>query len=397
MNFPDAHPLVLGTVTTAAGLRYLSHGKLPADAVEVRVDALLAAQVPLEKIETALKKKKHPVLLTLRIPSEGGQRAWKVAERSEVYLRLLPLVEAIDVELASAKSMRPVIDEARRTKKTVVLSAHAIERPATTAQVARWVAQFDHQPSTILKIAARIKSWRDLQQLAALLVNHPEWPLAVMGSVPTPRNRVRCSRRWARDLSTVSRPRRRAWPALGRGNPEDGAGRAKLRRIVFAAMSEASPHALPFVDRPGRRKRSCALSAREMTFHLTGEHTARPVYAGHHPSRQSASDGPPPHYHENEDECFLVQEGKMSFFIAGQWHDIGAGHGRFRSEALRAHAEECRRHTGPRAGVSLARNGFEVFFATCEEEFADQKPGGPDMDKIVVKKAISSAHGIHYV
>jgi len=184
MKFPDAHPVVLGTVTTASGLRSLAKKNIPADAIEVRVDALLARQVPVEKIEAALRAKKHPVLLTLRIPPEGGQRPWQVKERRELFLRLLPLVEAIDIELATARAMQPVIDEARRTGKTVVLSAHAILKPATSAQFARWVGQFAPLPATILKIAARIKSWRDLQQLAALLVNHPDWHLAVMGLGP---------------------------------------------------------------------------------------------------------------------------------------------------------------------------------------------------------------------
>ena len=184
MKFPESHPVVLGTVTTPSGLRCLARKKLPVDAVEVRVDALLAGKVPVEEIEAALRTKRHPVLLTLRIAAEGGQRAWKVAERRELFLRLLPYVEAIDVELATARAMRTVIDEARRTGKTVVLSAHAIEKPASPAQVARWVWRFDPLPATILKIAARIKSWRDLQQIAALLVNHPEWPLAVMGLGP---------------------------------------------------------------------------------------------------------------------------------------------------------------------------------------------------------------------
>ena len=184
MKFPEPHPVVLGTVTTLSGLRYLARKKIPADAVEIRVDALLVEKVPVEKIAAALRKKKHPVLLTLRIPAEGGQRAWKVAERRELFFRLLPHVEAIDVELATARAMRPVIDEARRTGKTVVLSAHAILKPASPAQITRWVGQFDPLPSTILKIAVRIKSWRDLQQLAALLVNHPDRPLAVMGLGP---------------------------------------------------------------------------------------------------------------------------------------------------------------------------------------------------------------------
>jgi len=184
MKFPEAHPVVLGTVTTASGLSYLSRKKLPADAVEVRVDALLAEKVPVEKIEAALRMKKHPVLLTLRIPPEGGQIAWKLAERRKLFLQLLPHVEAIDVELATANAMEAVIEEARRTGKTIVLSAHAIEKSATPAQVASWVGQFDPLPATILKVAARIKSWHDLQQLAGLLVNHPDWPIAVMGLGP---------------------------------------------------------------------------------------------------------------------------------------------------------------------------------------------------------------------
>jgi 3-dehydroquinate dehydratase-1 len=93
-------------------------------------------------------------------------------------------VEAIDVELATATAMRAVIQEARRTGKTVVLSAHAITKPATPKQFAGWVENFEALPSTILKIAVRIQSWRDLQQLAALLVNHPEKQIAVMGLGP---------------------------------------------------------------------------------------------------------------------------------------------------------------------------------------------------------------------
>jgi 3-dehydroquinate dehydratase-1 len=184
MKFPDLHPVVIGTVTTSAGLRALARTTLPADAVEVRVDALLAEKVPVEKIEAVLKAKKHPVLLTLRIPAEGGQCAWKIPERRDLFLRFLPHVEAIDVELATVLDMAPAIEVARKLKKTVIFSAHAIEKPATAAQMAAWVDAYNSQPQTILKVAARIKSWRDLQQLAAILVNHPDWYISVMGLGP---------------------------------------------------------------------------------------------------------------------------------------------------------------------------------------------------------------------
>jgi 3-dehydroquinate dehydratase-1 len=184
MIFPTKHPVVLGTVITPAGLRRLAGRALPADAVELRVDALLAQKVPVEKIEAALKMRKHPVLLTLRIPAEGGHRAWTPAVRRDLFLRLMPHAEAVDIELATARPLAPVITEARRTGKTVILSAHAITRPATAAQIARWTERFEAGPRTVLKIAGLIKSWRDLQRLCALLVNHPELNLAVMGLGP---------------------------------------------------------------------------------------------------------------------------------------------------------------------------------------------------------------------
>jgi len=183
VEFPNAHPVILGSVITRAGLRLLAK-KTAADAVEVRADALLADGATPDEIETALRKRKQPVLLTLRIPAEGGQRPWKIAERRALYLRLLPFVEAIDIELATAAAMQLVIDVARHMDKTVVLSAHAIAKAAPEKQFARWTAQFEPRPRTILKIAARIQSWHDLQHLAALLVNHRDWPIAVMGLGP---------------------------------------------------------------------------------------------------------------------------------------------------------------------------------------------------------------------
>lgn len=184
MKFPAVHPAVIGSVTTPAGLRVLARESCPADAVEVRVDALLKQGVSVEKIEAALKARKHPVLLTLRIPAEGGQRAWKLAERRDLYLRLLPHAEAIDVELATARALQPVLDVAGSVGKTIVLSAHALGKPAVPAQFTRWLRQHDDATHTTLKIAGHIASWRDLQRLAALVVNHPERQIAVMGLGP---------------------------------------------------------------------------------------------------------------------------------------------------------------------------------------------------------------------
>jgi quercetin dioxygenase-like cupin family protein len=127
----------------------------------------------------------------------------------------------------------------------------------------------------------------------------------------------------------------------------------------------------------------------ELVFKLTAEETGGSLTLWENITPPGG--GPPAHYHQDEDELFIVQEGQMRFFIDGEWQDAGPGSVVF----------------APRNGVHMFRNvgttpsrmltlaqpsGFETFFARCAEEF--KRPGGPDMDRIT---AISAAHGIYYV
>lgn len=154
-------------------------------------------------------------------------------------------------------------------------------------------------------------------------------------------------------------------------------------------MSDISPHAFPFVVAPGEGKVISAFGA-EMTFHLTGEHTGG-RYMLATILAPVGDPGPPPHYHENEDECFLVKEGRMSFLIGGQWHEVTPGTVVF-APRLSVHTLRNIGDTPARILLSASPSGFETFFARCAEEF--QKSGGPDKARIV---EISAEHGIHYV
>jgi quercetin dioxygenase-like cupin family protein len=154
-------------------------------------------------------------------------------------------------------------------------------------------------------------------------------------------------------------------------------------------MSEDSPHPLPFVVTPDQVKVMKAFGS-ELTFHLTGEHTGG-RYLMATILAPVGNPGPPSHYHENEDECFLVQEGHMSFFIDGQWHDVEPGSIVF-APRLSVHTLKNVGDTPARVLMSASPAGFDVFYAECEKEF--QKPGGPDKARIL---EISAKHGIHYV
>ena len=101
--------------------------------------------------------------------------------------------------------------------------------------------------------------------------------------------------------------------------------------------------------------------------------------------------GPPPHWHENEHELFMVQEGRMRYLIADEWRELGPG-GVVFAPRQAVHTFHNASSEPARHWIALTPSGFETFFARCAAEFA--KPGGPEMERIV---AISAEHGIYYV
>jgi mannose-6-phosphate isomerase-like protein (cupin superfamily) len=154
-------------------------------------------------------------------------------------------------------------------------------------------------------------------------------------------------------------------------------------------MSEAPSPAAPVVVASGEGRAVHAFGL-ELIFHLTGEQTGgRYVLAT--AIAPPGDPGPPPHYHENEDECFVVQEGRMSFLIDGQWNEVEPGTMVFVPK-LSVHSLKNVGATPSRVLFSALPSGFEIFFTRCEKEF--QKPGGPDMACIT---EIASEHGIHFV
>lgn len=101
--------------------------------------------------------------------------------------------------------------------------------------------------------------------------------------------------------------------------------------------------------------------------------------------------GPPPHYHEKEDEWFYPLEGKAEFLVDGTWREVPLGATVF-APRLSVHTFRNVGDTPLKTLIHTAPSGFEVFFERCAAEFA--KAGPPDMDRIV---EIGVEHGIHFV
>jgi len=100
------------------------------------------------------------------------------------------------------------------------------------------------------------------------------------------------------------------------------------------------------------------------------------------------SGGPPYHVHSREDEIFIVIEGRIRYFTAGQWTEVGPGGVVYLPRGA-AHTYRNVGATPNRHWIITAPSGFERFFAAGAAEFAE--PSGPDEHRIL---EIHHQHGI---
>jgi 3-dehydroquinate dehydratase-1 len=176
--------LLIGTIITPRGLLLAAAKKCAADCLEVRVDHLLRAGMTVTEITRILSRRRHPVLLTLRTSQEGGVYRWKKGERAGIAHLLLSHADVIDIEIDELPAMLRVLKSARKQQKGIVLSAHSIKKPATPAQLRRWINKFRAYRAFFYKIAGRINRPRDLDALTNVLKKYRRLSWALMGLGP---------------------------------------------------------------------------------------------------------------------------------------------------------------------------------------------------------------------
>ena len=176
--------LRVGCVSTRRGLIYLRRKVDRFDLIELRVDSLRKERVKVDRIERALRHRRRPVLLTLRTIQEGGNHPWKSTERIKIFERLMPFVDAIDIELVNTRLLKNILDQALDQKCGLVISTHSIHRKLTKRKIERLIKEFQHVPGDVYKIASYGRNLKDLAVLSKAMIHHSQLPLAIMAIGP---------------------------------------------------------------------------------------------------------------------------------------------------------------------------------------------------------------------
>ena len=153
-----------------------------ADLLELRIDCFKRQDTDyIRKIIKDVRAEKLPVIATIRSKAEGGRCNLKDAERLRIFKAIMPLVDAIDIELSSKRILKDVIKEAHRFKKRVIVSYHDFRNTPAEGQLSAIIKNRRDAGGDIVKIASFAKDKKDITRLASLTASHNDIITIAMG------------------------------------------------------------------------------------------------------------------------------------------------------------------------------------------------------------------------
>ena len=143
------------------------------DLLEARVDQFNSLDADAVARQIArLKRSGLPVIGTVRARAEGGAAALSNAQRRGLYERIIPLVDAVDVDLRSPSVVKAVIAAARRHRTTVILSHHDFQTTPSAHALERIVQRARYLGADLIKVATMARGPEDMMRLLELTLTH---------------------------------------------------------------------------------------------------------------------------------------------------------------------------------------------------------------------------------
>jgi len=141
--------------------------KLGADILELRID-LLRSDVHQSLL--SIKKTGLPVIITNRMKREGGACDMEEDERINILLSLLPLADAVDIELCAVRK-EDVVKGARKSGKTVIISTHNFQKTPESEIIIKIIDESMEAGADIAKLAVTPNSFEDVLRLLAITIH----------------------------------------------------------------------------------------------------------------------------------------------------------------------------------------------------------------------------------
>ncbi|WP_135603915.1 type I 3-dehydroquinate dehydratase [Methanococcoides sp. NM1] len=159
---------------------------LGADILEIRLD-LLGINTPGE-VTDILKKLRSdtglPCIATNRLQTEGGN--WEGSEDDRINLleEILPLTDAIDVELSADPQLRDrLVKKAKEAGKAVIISSHDFESTPDKATIRDILERSKQAGADIAKLAVMPNSMQDILNLLEVTLNEDNVCTIAMGQL----------------------------------------------------------------------------------------------------------------------------------------------------------------------------------------------------------------------
>ncbi|HXR07319.1 MAG TPA: type I 3-dehydroquinate dehydratase [Candidatus Acidoferrum sp.] len=174
-------PIVVGTLSSLPRQFPPPRQKIDCDVVEVRLDKSGCPSDWLARCQR-IESQGWPVLLTIRLKSEGGHWDDGDARRLPLFAQALDQLSGVDVEWRSSIVHRVAI-LAKRLRKICVISYHDFKKTPPPADLAAIILKAQKLAS-IVKIATRVNNQDDDQNLRLLLAQKWKRPLCLIGLGP---------------------------------------------------------------------------------------------------------------------------------------------------------------------------------------------------------------------
>lgn len=155
--------------------------------IELRIDKFNLSKIePVLKTLKALKKSGFSIIGTIRIKKEGGYFTASENKRLELFQKVIPFVDAVDVELRSA-ICKSVVRLAKKKKKPVIISFHDFKKTPSDQNLASILKKSKQAGADIVKIAATAGKRSDLTRILNFLAANRDKNLIIisMGTIGT--------------------------------------------------------------------------------------------------------------------------------------------------------------------------------------------------------------------